>query len=70
MPSAPRATVQEAIAGIGASLTDKLPPSLRTAVLQAAFNAIKDAWVQMIAIAALSLVLFFFLQNRKLSELS
>ena len=70
LPSTPRATVQEAIAGVGASLTDNLPPSLRTAVLQAAFDAIRDAWVQMIATAALSLVLASFLRNRKLSELS
>ena len=70
LPSTPRATVQEAIAGVGASLTDKLSPSLRTAVLQAAFDAIKDAWVQMIATAAVSLVLSFLLRNRKLSELS
>ena len=33
LPSTPRATVQEAIAGVGASLTDNLPPALRTAVL-------------------------------------
>jgi MFS family permease len=70
LPSTPRATVQEAIAGVGASLTDKLPPSLRIAVLQAALDAIKDAWVQMIATATLSLILSFFLRNRKLSELS
>ena len=70
LPSTPRATVQDAIAGVGASLTDNLPGPLRTAVLQAAFDAIRDAWVQMIATAALSLVLAFFLRNRKLSELS
>lgn len=70
LPSASRATVQEAIAGVGASMTDDLPPSLRTAVLRAAFDAIKDACVQMMATAALSLVLSFLLRNRKLSELS
>lgn len=70
LPSTPRAIVQEAIAGVGASFTDELPPSLRIAVLQAALDAIKDAWVQMIATAALSLVLSIFLRNRKLSELS
>ena len=69
LPSTPRATVQEAIAGVGASLTNELPPLLKAAVLQAAFDAIKDAWVQMIATAALSLVLSLFLRNRKLSEL-
>ena len=70
LPSTPRTTVQDAIAGVGASLTDNLPEPLRTSVLQAAFDAIRDAWVQMIATAALSLVLAFFLRNRKLSELS
>ena len=70
LPSTPRVTVQNAIAGVGASLTKNLPPSLRKAVLQAAFDAIKDAWLQMIATAALSFVLSFFLRNRRLSELS
>ncbi|KAL9612603.1 MAG: hypothetical protein Q9167_002809 [Letrouitia subvulpina] len=70
LPRIPRATVQQAIAGVGASLTDKLPPSLRIAVLRAALNAIKEAWVQMIATAALSIVLSFFLRNRKLSDLA
>ena len=70
LPSTPRATVQEAIAGVGASITDTLPPPLRMAVLQAALNAIKDAWVQMIATAALSLVLSCLLRNRKLREMS
>ena len=70
LPHTPRATVQEAIAGVGASFTNQLPPPLREAVLQAALDAIKDAWIQMIATAALSFVLSFFLRNRKLSELS
>lgn len=69
LPDTPRAAVQEAIAGIGASLTQQLPPSLREAVLQAALDAIKDAWVQMIATAAISFVLAFLLRNKKLSEL-
>lgn len=69
LPDTPRAAVQEAIAGIGASLTKQLPPSLREAVLQAALDAIKDAWVQMIATAAISFVLAFLLRNKKLSEL-
>ena len=69
LPSAPRATVQEEIAGVGASLTDDFPPSLGNAVPQAAFDAIKEAWVQMIATAALSLVLSSLLPNRKLSEI-
>lgn len=60
LPSTPRGTVQEGIASMGASLTNELPPSLRAAVLQAAFDAIKDSWVQTIATAVLSLVLSFF----------
>ena len=70
LPGTPRATVQEAIAGVGGSLTDNVPPSLKRAVLQAASDAMKDAWVQMMATAALSFVLSFFLRNRKLSQLS
>lgn len=70
LPSAPRATVQEAITSVNASLTNQLPPSLRIAVLQAALDAIKDVWVQMMATAALSFMLSFFLRNRKLRELS
>ncbi|KAI4211495.1 MAG: hypothetical protein LQ351_005671 [Letrouitia transgressa] len=70
LPSVPRATVQQAIAGVGASLTDELPSPLRIAVLQAALDAIKEAWVQMIATATLSIVLSFLLRNRRLSDLS
>ncbi|KAL6714356.1 hypothetical protein ACLMJK_007779 [Lecanora helva] len=70
LPSTPRSTVQEAIAGVGASLTDQLSPTLRGAVLQAALDAISDVWIQMIATAALSFMLSLFLRNRKLNELS
>ena len=70
LPDAPRASVQEAIAGAGASLTDALPPSLQRAVLQATLDAIKDALVQMIATAALSFILSMFLRNGKLRDLS
>ena len=70
LPNTPRATVQDAIAGIGGSLTGELAPSLKIAVLQATLDAIKDAWIQMIATATLSFVLSFFLRNRKLSDLS
>lgn len=69
LPDTPRAIVREAIAGVGASLTNQLPPSVRTAVLQAALGAIKDVWVQMIATAALSFVLSFLLRNKKLSQI-
>ena len=69
LPDTPRATVQEAIAGVGASLTDQLPAPLRAAILQAGLDAIRDVWIQMIATAALSFVLSLFLRNRKLSEL-
>lgn len=68
LPTTPRAVVQEAITGVGARLTDELPPSLRTAVLEATLEAIRDAWVQTIATAALSLVLCFFLRTRRLSD--
>ena len=70
LPSIPRAEVQQTIAGFGASLTNQLPPSLRTSVLRANLDAIKDVWVQMVATAALSLVLSLFLRNKKLSDLS
>ena len=70
LPGTPRATVQDAIAGVGASLTDQLSPQLKFEGLQAVLNAIKDAWVQMIATAALSLVLSLFLRKGRLSELS
>ncbi|MCJ1389878.1 hypothetical protein MMC18_002735 [Xylographa bjoerkii] len=69
LPDTPRATVQEAIAGVGASLTQQLPAPLRAAILQAGLDAIKDVWIQMIATAALSFVLSLFLRNRKLSDL-
>ena len=68
LPGTPRATVQNAIAGIGADFTKQLPPALRLAVLQAALDAMKDAWMQMMATATLSLVLSLFLRNKKLSE--
>lgn len=70
LPSIPRATVQEAIAGVGASLTDQLAPPVKAAVLQAILDAIKDAWIQMIATAALPFALSLFLRNKKLSHLS
>ena len=69
LPDTPRAAVQEAIAGTGSSLTNQLPPALEKAVLQAALNAIKDAWIQMIATATLAFVLSCFLRNGKLKEL-
>ncbi|KAI4266935.1 MAG: hypothetical protein L6R35_006898 [Caloplaca aegaea] len=69
LPDTPRAMVQDTITGVGASLIDQLSPSDRTAVLQATLNAIKDAWIQMTATAALSLALSFFMRNKKLSEL-
>ncbi|KAL8831081.1 MAG: hypothetical protein Q9191_001062 [Dirinaria sp. TL-2023a] len=69
LPATPRATVREAITGVGGSLTDQLPPPVKAAVLQAVLNAIKDAWIQMIATAALSLALSCFLRSRKLSHL-
>ncbi|MCJ1309282.1 hypothetical protein MMC25_002941 [Agyrium rufum] len=70
LPDTPRATVQDAIAGTGASLTTQLPPELRQQVLQALLMAVKDAWIQMIATATPSLILSLFLRRRKLSDLS
>ena len=69
LPNTPRAIVQEAIAGVGASLTNTLPLPLKTAVLEAVLDAIKGAWLQMIATAALSLGLAIGLTNRKLKDL-
>ncbi|KAL8896846.1 MAG: hypothetical protein Q9207_007511 [Kuettlingeria erythrocarpa] len=70
LPNTPRAMVQDTITGVGASLIDQLSPSDRTAVLQATLDAIKDVWIQMIATAVLSLVLSFFMRNKKLSDIS
>ncbi|KAL8886629.1 MAG: hypothetical protein Q9192_006450 [Flavoplaca navasiana] len=70
LPDTPRVVVQEAITGVGASLTDRLEPAVREAILRAILNAIRDAWIQMIATAALSLLLSFCLCNKKLSDLS
>lgn len=70
LPGTPRDVVQDAIAGVGASLTVALSPKPKEEVLMAAMDAIRDAWVQMIATAALALVLSGFLRNRKLSELA
>ena len=70
LPDTPRATVQDAIAGVRASLTNQLPPPVRTAVLRATLDAIEDAWIQMIATAALSFILSLFLRNKKLSQMS
>ena len=69
LPDTPRAVVQEAIAGVGASLTDQLPPPLQLAVLQAALDAIKDTYVQMIATAALSFLLSLCLRKKRLGDL-
>ncbi|KAL9024431.1 MAG: hypothetical protein Q9180_007903 [Flavoplaca navasiana] len=70
LPDTPRVVVQEAITGVGASLTDRLEPVVREAILRAILNAIRDAWIQMMATAALSLLLSFCLCNKKLSDLS
>ncbi|KAI4189771.1 MAG: hypothetical protein LQ348_003745 [Seirophora lacunosa] len=70
LPDTLRATVQDTITGVGASLVERLPPVDRTAVLQATLDAIKDAWIQLIATATLSLVLSFFMHNKKLSDFS
>lgn len=70
LPDTSRAVVQDAITGHGASLMNQVPSSSKREVLQATLDAIKDVWIQMIATAALSLVLSFFMRNRKLSNLS
>ncbi|KAI4172694.1 MAG: hypothetical protein LQ346_008554 [Caloplaca aetnensis] len=70
LPDTPRAMVQDTITGVGASLSDQHSPSDRMAVLQATLDAIKDVWIQMIATAALSLVLSFFMRNKNLSDVS
>ena len=69
LPNTPRATIQEAITGLGASFMKQLPSSVRTMALRAELEAINDVWIQMIATAALSLLLSLFLQNRKLGQL-
>ncbi|KAL8757547.1 MAG: hypothetical protein Q9199_002153 [Rusavskia elegans] len=70
LPDTPKVVVQEAITGVGASLTDQLEPAVREAILQAILDAIRSAWIQMMATAALSLFLSFCLRNKKLSDLS
>ena len=60
LSSSPRATVQEATTSVGASLTDELPPELATAIVQVVSDTIKNAWIQMVATAVISLVLAFF----------
>ncbi|KAL8646732.1 MAG: hypothetical protein Q9226_006737 [Calogaya cf. arnoldii] len=70
LPDTPRVAVQEAITGVGASLTDHLEPAVREAILHAILDAIQNAWIQMMATAALSLLLAFCLRNKKLSDLS
>ncbi|KAL8957525.1 MAG: hypothetical protein Q9193_005227, partial [Seirophora villosa] len=70
LPDTPRAMVQDTITGAGASLVERLSPVDRTAVLQATLDAIKDAWIQLIATATLSLVLSFFMHNKKLNDFS
>ena len=69
LPDTPRSAVQEAIAGVGASLTDGLSPPLKRAVLQATLDAINDVWMLTMITAALSLVLSIFLRNKKLTNL-
>lgn len=68
LPNTPRAAVQQAIAGVGASLTSKLPQAQAQAVLKAILNAIKDVWIQMIATAALSLILSLSLRNERIGK--
>ncbi|KAI4254712.1 MAG: hypothetical protein L6R42_007084, partial [Xanthoria sp. 1 TBL-2021] len=70
LPDTPKVVVQEAITGVGASLTDQLEPAVKKAILQAILDAIRNAWIQMTTTAALSLVLSFCLRNKKLSDLS
>ena len=69
LPNAPRAIVEGAIAGLGASFMKQLPSSHKLMVLQAELKAINDVWFQIIAAAALLFLLSLFLQNIKLGQL-
>ena len=70
LPETPRDVVQQAIAGVGASLTSEASPEVRSRILQAAVDAIADVWLQLIATAAASFVFSFLLGNKKLRHLA
>ena len=70
LPHIPRSTVQQAIAGVGASLTNDASPPIKSAILVAALAAIRDVWLQLVITAALSFVSSFFLRNKRLGSLS
>lgn len=66
LPQVPRSSVQNAIAGVGAPITEGLSSAQRQAVLQAILDAIRDVWIQMIATAALSFILAMLMRNEKM----
>ena len=70
LPETPRHAVQQAIAGVGASLTNEASPEVRARILQAARDAIADVWLQLIVTAAVSFVFSFLLRNKKLKPVT
>lgn len=70
LPETPRNVVQQAIAGVGASLTSEASPEVRSRILKAAVDAIADVWLQLIATAAMSFVFSFLLRNTQLKHMS
>ena len=70
LPGTPRVVVQQAIAGVSASLTNQASPEVRSRIIQAALDAIADVWLQLIATAAVSFVFSFLLRNQKLKHLT
>ena len=69
LPHIPRSHVQEAIAGVGASITEGLSAHETDLVLEAIMDAIKSVWIQVIATACLSFVLSLLMRNQKLGRL-
>lgn len=68
LPHVPRSDVQDAIAGVGASITAGLSAHQTNLVLQAIMDAIKSAWIQLIATACLSFMLSLLMRNQKLGR--
>ena len=70
LPGVDRSTLQSAIAGAGAPITQGLSDTQQDGVLQAILSAIKDVWIQLMATAGLSVILSLFMKNEKLKDVS
>ena len=65
LPGLPRTTVQAAISGVAAQVIRDLPDALKNRVVEEVSKAIQDAWTQILATAALSLLLSLFMKKKK-----